>query len=80
VVGSAGALPELARGAAIPVKADDVNEIAVALERLLADESVREKLGSEGKRLAQGYTWTHAAERTLAVLRRIGAGAERKVA
>src|SRR3982074_1806887 len=49
VVGSCGARPELARGAAIPVKADDVNEIAVALERLLAKESVREKLGSEGK-------------------------------
>jgi glycosyltransferase involved in cell wall biosynthesis len=80
VVGSAGALPELARGAAIPVKADDVSEIAVALERLLADESMREKLGAEGKRLAQDYTWTQAAERTLAVLRRISVSAERKVA
>jgi glycosyltransferase involved in cell wall biosynthesis len=80
VVGSAGALPELARGAAIPVKADDEDEIALALERLLADESLREKLGSEGKRLAADYTWTHAAERTLAVLRRIGGGAESKVA
>jgi len=80
VVGSAGALPELAHGAAIPVKADDVGEIATALELLLADESLREKLGTEGKRLAQGYTWTHAAQRTLAVLRRIGGGAESKVA
>ncbi len=80
VVGSAGALPELARGAAIPVKADQVNEIALALEQLLADESLREKLGSEGKRVAQDYTWNHAAARTLAVLRRIGARATSKVA
>lgn len=80
VVGSAGALPELARGAAIPVKADDVGEIAVALERVLADESTRERLGTEGKRLAQGYTWTHAAQRTLTVLHRIGGRAESKVA
>ena len=80
VVGSAGALPELARGAAIPVRADQVNEIAVALEQLLADESLREKLGSEGKRLAEEYTWTHAAQKTLAALRRIGARATTKVA
>lgn len=80
VVGSAGALPELARGAAISVKADDVDEIALALERLLADESLREKLGSEGKRLAEDYTWTHAAERTLAVLHSIAGRTASKVA
>jgi glycosyltransferase involved in cell wall biosynthesis len=80
VVGEAGSLPELAMGAAITVKADDVGEIANALERLLADEPLRTKLGSEGKRLVQRYTWTHAAQRTLAVLRRIGAEAEHKAA
>lgn len=80
VVGAAGALPELALGAAIAVKPDDVNAIAGGLERLLADESLRRKLGDEGKRLAAAYTWDRAAERTLAVLRRIGGKAQRKVA
>jgi glycosyltransferase involved in cell wall biosynthesis len=80
VVGTAGALPELARGAAIPARADQVNEIAVALEQLLADESLREKLGSEGRRLAADYTWTNAAQRTLAALRRIGSSATSSVA
>jgi glycosyltransferase involved in cell wall biosynthesis len=80
VVGAAGALPELALGAAIAVKPDDVNAIAGGLERLLADESLRRKLGDEGKRLAAAYTWDRAAERTLAVLRRIGGQAQRKVA
>jgi glycosyltransferase involved in cell wall biosynthesis len=80
VVGSAGALPELARGAAIPVDADEVSEIAVALEQLLAGEALREKLGSEGKRLAQDYTWSNAAQRTLATMRRIGGLAASKVA
>lgn len=80
VVGSAGALPELARGAAIPVRADQVNEIAAALEQLLADESQREKLGEEGRRLAAAYTWTNAAQKTLSALRRIGSGATSKVA
>jgi len=80
VVGAAGALPELALGAAISIDADDSNAIAGALERLLADGGLRMKLGEEGKRRAQGYSWANAAERTLSVLRRIGQASERKVA
>lgn len=70
VVGEAGALPELALGAALTVDAEDEQAIAAALERLLADESLRNKLGEEGRRRAKGYTWANAAERTLDVLRR----------
>src|SRR5436190_3187119 len=80
VVGATGALPELAVGSAITVNAEDITAIAGALERLLADEALRQKLGAEGKRLARGYTWANAAERTLDVLRRIGHGSERKAA
>jgi glycosyltransferase involved in cell wall biosynthesis len=80
VVGAAGALPELALGSAISVKPDDVNAIAGALERLLSDEKLRSKLGEEGKRRAESYTWDRAAKQTLAVLRRIGNRAQRKVA
>jgi len=80
VVGSTGALPELALGAAIAVKPDDVDAIAGGLERLLADEGLRAKLGEEGRRRAAAFSWDTAAERTLAVLRRIGASAQRKVA
>jgi glycosyltransferase involved in cell wall biosynthesis len=80
VVGSAGALPELALGAAISVDAQDTNAIAGALERLLADEALRKKLGEEGKRRARGYSWTNAAERTLEVLRRISRTPHEKAA
>ena len=80
VVGAAGALPELALGAALSVAAEDTNAIAGALERLLADESLRNKLGEEGKRRAKGYTWANAAERTLDVLRRIGRKPDQKAA
>ena len=72
VVGAAGALPELALGAAITVKPDDVNAIAAALERLLSDPKLRSKLGEEGKRRAESFTWDRAAKQTLEVLRRIG--------
>ena len=71
VVGAAGALPELALGAAISVNAEDSAAIAEGLERLLADEGLRKRLGEEGIRRARGYTWANAAERTLDVMRRI---------
>jgi glycosyltransferase involved in cell wall biosynthesis len=80
VVGAAGALPELALGAAIAVKPDDVTAIAGGLERLLSDASLRQKLGEEGRRRAASYTWDNAAERTLAVLRRAGGKSQRRVA
>jgi glycosyltransferase involved in cell wall biosynthesis len=80
VVGAAGALPELALGAALPVDAEDPNAIAGALERLLADESLRAKLGREGRARAEQYTWERAAARVLEVLRRIGDRSEAKAA
>lgn len=80
VVGAAGALPELAHGAAITVEPEDVDAIASGLERLLSDAQLRQKLGDEGKRRAADFTWDKAAEQTLAVLRRIGTAIHRKVA
>lgn len=71
VVGQDGALPELAGGAALSVDAADTAAIAGALEHLLADESLRARLGEEGRRRARGYTWGAAAERTLEVLHRV---------
>jgi glycosyltransferase involved in cell wall biosynthesis len=73
VIGSSGALPELAGDAALVVDATDPAAIAGGLERLLADEGLREKLGEEGMRRAGGYTWTNAAEHTLEVLRGVAA-------
>jgi glycosyltransferase involved in cell wall biosynthesis len=80
VIGDAGSLPELSLGAAISVQADDISAIANAIERLLADEALRMKLGEEGKKRSQAYTWTHAADKTLGVLRRIGGAAQKKAA
>ncbi len=80
VVGSTGALPELALGAAISVDGEDVAGIAAGLERLLADEALRNKLGEEGKRRARGYTWAGAADLTLDVLREISRRSQSKVA
>jgi glycosyltransferase involved in cell wall biosynthesis len=73
VVGNAGALPELADGAAVLVDPDDVASIAAGLERVLADASLRHKLSAEGRRHAAGFTWERAATITHGVLGRIAA-------
>jgi glycosyltransferase involved in cell wall biosynthesis len=80
VIGEAGALPELGLTAAIAVEPEDSDAIAGALERLLSDAPLRQRLGDEGKRRAADFTWDKAAEQTLAVLRRIGTTIHRKVA
>jgi len=72
VIGSSGALPELAGGTAVEVDPEDVDAIAGALERLLADGALRKKLGEAGKQRAAAFTWDRAAAETVEVLRRIG--------
>jgi glycosyltransferase involved in cell wall biosynthesis len=80
VIGETGALPELAGGAAVAVNAEEADAIAAGLERLLSDAQLRHRLGEEGKSRAAEFTWDRAADRTLAVLRRIGKATDRKVA
>jgi glycosyltransferase involved in cell wall biosynthesis len=80
VVSGAGALPELAAGAAITIDAADPGALAGALERLLADESLRRQLGEEGSRRSRGYTWEAAAERALDVLHSVSRQKEEKAA
>jgi glycosyltransferase involved in cell wall biosynthesis len=72
VVGDSGALPELAGEAALVVDPADPKAIAGALERLLADQSLRIRLGEEGRSRAGSFTWETAAKRTLEVLRAAG--------
>jgi glycosyltransferase involved in cell wall biosynthesis len=80
VVGNAGALPELADGAAVLVDPEDVASIANGLERVLADASLRKQLISAGRQRAAGFTWERTATLTRDVLRRIAGSTQRKVA
>lgn len=73
VIGNSGALPELAGGAAVEVDAQDVDSIALGLEKLLSDPALRTRLGAEGMQRAAEFTWRRAAKSTLEVLRRIAA-------
>lgn len=61
-----GALAEVAGGDALLVDPLDVGEIAAALERLLADSGLRERLRSAGPLRARQYDWAHTADLTTA--------------
>jgi glycosyltransferase involved in cell wall biosynthesis len=62
----AGALEEIAAGAALLFDAHSEGAITEAIRRIAADEALRDELRARGLRRAAGYTWTAAAERHVA--------------
>jgi glycosyltransferase involved in cell wall biosynthesis len=58
-------LPEVAGDAALYFDPEDVEAIAAAVERLLADPGLRERLSAAGRERAGGFNWESAAEATL---------------
>ena len=56
-----GALPETCGDAALLVDPEDHEEIARALQRVLADEQLRARLTAAGLERAREFTWTAAA-------------------
>jgi alpha-1,3-rhamnosyl/mannosyltransferase len=73
VAGNTGALPELAGGAALLVDPEDVMAIEVALEQVLTDEGIRERLAAAGRARAAEFSWARTAQLTRQALRRIAA-------
>lgn len=58
-------LPEVAGDAALyfdPLRTDEIRE---AIERLLTDRALRERLATAGRRQAAGFSWSKTAEATL---------------
>ena len=54
--------------AGIIVPPADPEALAVAIKRLLGDESMRRKMGEAGrKRVERNFTWEQAAKKTLEV-------------
>ena len=58
------ALPEVCGDAALLVDPEDVEAIAVGLERLMGDEGLREQLIERGLDRVAGFSWQKAAEQT----------------
>lgn len=71
LVGSRGALPEVAAGAALEVDAEDVEAIRVGLKRLVEDDGLRARLSAAGKERSAAFSWGRSAADVLGILRRI---------
>ncbi len=71
---SAGALAEVAGGAALLFDPHNTGEITETLRRLLDDAQLRERLIEAGWARAREFSWERCAEQTLAVYRHVLAG------
>lgn len=71
VTSSTSSMPEVAGDAALLVDPTDVDEIANAIERLLADASLRDRLRAAGPRQAARFSWDRCAQQTESVYRAV---------
>lgn len=71
VTSNNSSLSEIARDGALLVDPKSASEIASALTRLLESESLRQDLGSRGRKQAAQFRWENCAERSLEFFRRI---------
>jgi len=77
---TAGALPEVVADgeSGLLVSPGNVTELARALERLLDDRELANRLGAAAaRRIAREFTWTRTAERTLVLYREVIAEREK---
>lgn len=65
------ALPEVAGDAALLVNPEETDEIAAALNRLIAEEGLRVELSRRGLERSKSYTWERAANETWGVYREL---------
>ena len=68
---NASSLPEVAEDAALLVDPTSIEELAEGLKRLAGDEELRRSLRAAGIKRAAEFSWTRAAEETLACYRRV---------
>ncbi len=73
VTSSVSSMPEIAGEAALLVDPHDIDGIAQALERVLADRTLRERMAEEGIRRTQPFTWGRTARETLATYEEVAA-------
>lgn len=61
-----GPLEEVAGDAALYFEPTDVEDMAHAIESLLADADLRKRLAEEGRERARQFSWARTAEATIA--------------
>lgn len=71
IVSNVSSLPEVVSDAALLVDPNDAEEIAVAMHRLLTDQTLYDELRDKGLKRAGCFSWELAARSTMDVYRRI---------
>ena len=71
VVSNTSSLPEVVGDAALLVDPTNVDELTVAIWRLLSDQALRQELIGKGFKRAACFSWERAARETLALYRRV---------
>ncbi len=77
ITSNVSSMKEVAGGAALLVNPYDTGAIAKAMNKLLRDEQLRERLISMGVQRARKFSWKKCAEQTLEVLNTVGEGRSR---
>ena len=75
VASDRASIPEVCGEAAVYVDPESVESLIEGIRRVLGDEALRASLRAAGIERAAGFSYANAAERILAVLRPIAAGA-----
>ncbi len=70
VASNVSSLPEVVGDAALLIDPNSEEELAVALQRLLTDETLAASLREKGLARARTFSWERTAEETLAVYQR----------
>jgi glycosyltransferase involved in cell wall biosynthesis len=71
ITSNVSSLPEVAGDAALLVNPESAAEIAAAMQRIVAEEGLRERLRSEGIRQAARFSWRRHAAEVLEILRKV---------
>lgn len=74
IVSNVSSLPEVVGDAALLVSPRSSEEIAVAMQRLLCDDTLHAEMREAGLRRAKIFSWTIAAKRTLEVYKQVFSG------
>jgi len=75
ITSNVSSMPEVAGTAAILVDPENPGEIMAALERVLADPELRDRMIAAGLLQAQRFSWKRCAEETVAVIRTVAGAA-----
>ncbi len=71
IVSNVSALPEVVGDASILIDPNDVDELMVAMWRVLTDEELRSGMVAKGLKRAEMFSWERSAQETLDVYRRV---------